>query len=78
MILEEGNQPFSNDQEIDPWLQVIKKMQHIIGTPPCAFSQMCAIYIAMQRYLPISVILSDIVMVRIRHGLTIILSLKIN
>ena len=39
--------------------------------------QMCAIYIAMQRYRPISVILSDIVTVRIRHGLTI-LGLKIN
>jgi hypothetical protein len=39
--------------------------------------QMCAIYIAMQRYRPISVILSDIVTVRIRHGLTI-LGFKIN
>ena len=40
-------------------------------SPPSSI-QNCAIYIAMQRYRPISVILSDIVTVRIRHGLTIL------
>ena len=41
-------------------------------TLQCTTSQNCAIYIAMQRYWQRSVILSNIVTVRIRHGLTIL------